>query len=369
MNKWKELDDIHTPEDWKKITYKKKKTHYSFSLVLTAVIICISLITVSAFHSDMSHWLTKHFSKKDIHPIENIAFKDVHWYEVPFGYTCTKDDKIKNIYLMHNNHIKLQKPHTYKGYYKKTFSFKYVRYHHDIFMYDFSGYVEYGINRIFNDTVYLCTKKNDIISLNMKNGNIETIVNDHHSVNPALSPHGRYLLINKQDEYWTIYDTVNRIEKIVPDICGYALSNEYSFYGDNYIITYGDNDTIMIDCATQKVVKKWNGITEFASAFEIVNNTIINHVTNEKCEIKEEGRIKIENRTSQYILITNENEDSFYDNHVNYYLYNIQKNTYVPLSLPLKNNEDISLYEYENENKLIIYDDQQSYLVDLQSLF
>ena len=26
MNKWKELDDIHTPEDWKKITYTQKKT-------------------------------------------------------------------------------------------------------------------------------------------------------------------------------------------------------------------------------------------------------------------------------------------------------------------------------------------------------
>ena len=54
MNKWKEFDDIHTPEDWKKITYTQKKKHYSFSMVLTTVIVCISLITVSAFHSDMS---------------------------------------------------------------------------------------------------------------------------------------------------------------------------------------------------------------------------------------------------------------------------------------------------------------------------
>lgn len=28
MNKWKEFDDIHTPEDWKKITYTQKKKHY-----------------------------------------------------------------------------------------------------------------------------------------------------------------------------------------------------------------------------------------------------------------------------------------------------------------------------------------------------
>ena len=45
----------------------------------------------------------------------------------------------------------------------------------------------------------------------------------------------------------------------------------------------------MIDCATQKVVEKWNGITEFASAFELVDNTIINHVTRKSCEIKEEN--------------------------------------------------------------------------------
>lgn len=134
MNKWKEFDDIHTPEDWKKITYTQKKKHYSFSMVLTAVIVCISLITVSAFHSDMSEWLTNHFSKEDIHPVENVDFKDISWGEAPFGYTYTKDDKIKNIYLMHHNQIKQQKPRTYKGVYKKPFSFKYVQYHHDIFM-------------------------------------------------------------------------------------------------------------------------------------------------------------------------------------------------------------------------------------------
>ena len=112
MNKWKELDDIHTPEGWKKITYTQKKKHYSFSMVITAVIVCISLITVSAFHSDMSEWLTNHFSKEDIHPVENVTFKDIRWYEVPFGYTYTKDDKIKSIYLMYHNQIKLQKPRT-----------------------------------------------------------------------------------------------------------------------------------------------------------------------------------------------------------------------------------------------------------------
>lgn len=235
-------------------------------------------------------------------------------------------------------------------------------------MYDFSGYVEYGVNRTFNNTVYLCTKENDIIALNMKTGNIEAITTDHRSVNPYLSPHGHHLLINKQDEYWTIYDTVNKTEKIVPDMCGYALSNEHSFYGDDYIITYGDDYTIVIDCATQKVIEKWNGITEFASAFELVDNTIINHITRKSCEIKEENyRIKIASSTSQYLLITNEN--SFYDKHVNYFLYDIQKNSYVPLSLPFKNGVDISLYEYEGENKMIIYDDKQSYLVNLQSLF
>lgn len=30
MNKWKELDDIHTPEDWKKITYTQKKNIIHF---------------------------------------------------------------------------------------------------------------------------------------------------------------------------------------------------------------------------------------------------------------------------------------------------------------------------------------------------
>lgn len=38
MNKWKELDDIHTPEDWKKITYTQKKKHYSFPVIGTLTV-------------------------------------------------------------------------------------------------------------------------------------------------------------------------------------------------------------------------------------------------------------------------------------------------------------------------------------------
>ncbi len=82
-------------------------------------------------------------------------------------------------------------------------------------MYDFQKV--YGMVLIVYLTIlsiYL-QKENDIIALNMKTGNIEAITTDHRSVNPYLSPHGRYLLINKQDEYWTIYDTVNKTKKIV----------------------------------------------------------------------------------------------------------------------------------------------------------
>ena len=32
MNKWKEFDDIHTPEDWKKITYTQKNAKVNIKM-------------------------------------------------------------------------------------------------------------------------------------------------------------------------------------------------------------------------------------------------------------------------------------------------------------------------------------------------
>ena len=55
MNKWKELDDIKTPEDWKQISYSSKRRAHGLPLVLVSVIVCFSLITVSAFYSDLPH--------------------------------------------------------------------------------------------------------------------------------------------------------------------------------------------------------------------------------------------------------------------------------------------------------------------------
>ena len=364
MSKWEELNSIHTPEEWKDIKYcQKSKRHYSFSFVVVSLIIFISFVTVSAFHSDISQWLTKQFSKEDIHSVQNVSFKDLNVIEPPFGYIEYKD-KIIDVYLIHNQNIQKMNPTNYKGMYKgKSFSFSYILYHSDIFMFNFQGPIEYGIDKIYKNTVYLCTKKRDIISLNLKTGKIRTLVKDHDSVNPILSPQGRYLLINKRDKYWTIYDTVTRIEKKVPDICGFALSNEVSFYDDNHIITYGGDYTIVIDSATQKVTQEWDTITQSASAFDFSNQVIKNYITGQSCEIRGKGEVEIVSRSNHYYL--------FEDEEQNYYLYSIDKNKYVPLSIPIhiKKNVNLSLYEYEDDHELMIYTDEENYFVNLNSLF
>lgn len=368
MDKWKELDDIKTPEDWKQISYRPKRRVHSLSLVLVSVIVCFSLITVSAFHSDLSRWITDHFPQNEVHVVKDASLKDLKWIDPPFGY-IKKKNKIVSIYLIKNQKLKLQKPKEFKGTYKKPFSFKYVRYHNDIRMYDFKGPIDYGIDTIFGQTVYLCTNKNELISLNIKTGHIELLA--HNAINPIISPHGKYILINKNKSYWTIYDIKNHTERKVKDIAGYALSNELSFYDDEHIITYGDSymvgdtamcDTIVIESTSLNIVKRWHAITENASAIEINQRTIKNHMTNQTCTVEGEGPLNRIGFTDHYIL--------FEDEENNYYLYNIKDNQYVSLSIPEKlRNTSVHIYEYEDESELMIYTDQESYFVNLKTLF
>lgn len=369
MDKWKELDDIKTPEDWKQISYTDhKKSIHGLPLILVSIIVCFSLITVSAFHSDLSHWLMDHFPRNDVHMVKDASLKDLTCIEPPFGY-IKKKNKIVSIYLIKNNKLQLLKPIVFKGTYKKPFSFKYVCYHNDIRMYDFKGSVSYGIDSIFDQTVYLCTNKEELISLNIKTGQTKLLA--HNAMNPIISPHGKYILINKDKSYWTIYDIKNHTEKKAENIPGYALSNEVSFYDDEHIITYGDSymvgntemcDTIVIESTSLKIVKRWHAITDNASVLEINQRIIKNHMTNQTCTIKGEGGLDTIGGSNHYVL--------FEDKESNYYLYNIEKNQYAALSIPEKlKNTSINIYEYENESELMIYTDKESYFVDLKTLF
>lgn len=368
MDKWKELDDIKTPEDWKQISYTHKRRAHGLPLVLVSVIVCFSLITVSAIHSDLSHWIMDHFPQSDVHMVKDASLNDLNWIEPPFGYV-KKKNKIVSIYLIKNHKLQPQKPKVFKGTYKRPFSFKYVRYHNDIRMYDFKGSVAYGIDSIFDQTVYLCTNKEELISLNIKTGQTELLA--HNAMNPITSPHGQYILINKNKSYWTIYDIKNRTEKKVENIAGYALSNEVSFYDDEHIITYGDSymvgnremcDTIVIESASLNIVKKWHAITNNASALEINQRTIKNYMTNQICTIEGEGGLDTIDGSRHYILLK--------DKENKYYLYNIEKNQYVDLSIPKKlKNTSVNIYEYEDESELMIYKDKESYFIDLKALF
>lgn len=368
MNRWKELDDIKTPQEWKRISYQTKRKTHPLPLAVVSIIVCFSLITVSAFHSELSHWLTSQFPQNDVHLVKNISFKDLSMIEPPFGYT-QKKDHIETVYLIKDQNLKKQKIHRYKGIYKKPFSFKYVLYRHNIMMYDFEGFVAYGENAIFSNTVYLCTVKNDLISLNIKTGKTELLAKNAR--NPKVSPQGKYILINKNKKYWTIYDTKNHIEKKAPYIAGYALSNEVSFYDDEHIITYGEPykagdremcDTIVIDSASQEIVKRWKGITHNASALEVVGQSIKNYITNKTCTINGQGSLNVAGGSDHYLLLTDQ------ENH--YYLYSIEINQYVDLSIPIDlKNTSIDLFEYNEDAELMIYTKKESYFVRLDSLF
>lgn len=63
-----------------------------------------------------------------------------------------------------------------------------------------------------------------------------------------MSPQKTFILINKSNQYWTVYNTKTKQEKRVDSINPYAHNNEYRFISDYQLVTYNDDlETIIID--------------------------------------------------------------------------------------------------------------------------
>lgn len=383
MNRWNEFDNIKTPDDWKNISFKQKTflPKYRFSLIATMIVLFISITTVAAYHNELEEWINSFFHKENVYKIDDtfkVSNKNLG-IEEPFAYQYDEDsENIKDVYLIQNHQFQDIHSSTIEGYYqKKKFSFQYAIYKNHIFAYQYQGYVYEVLPIIVDNHIYMVCEDNDLLKMDLKTKQVKAITTDHQSVNPIMSPNGKTILINKNDQYWTVYDTSRKTEKKVNGISAYAHSNEICYLDDYTIFAYSDetftnkqesNITIMnkIDLKSLEI-KKLSYQTDFATPLEIIydedKQTIhIHNVFNDNIyDIKKVDVYSIaECITNQYAL--------FYNDDV-YYLYNIEHNKAIRLQLPEKIADITNIYVLDDSQELLISDESHYYFVNIEHMF
>lgn len=383
VNKWKELDHIKTPENWKNISFEQDiaTSKYHFSFIIAIVVFLVSLTTVVAYHNELEEWINSFFQIEDIHKVDNsfkISNKNLGIDE-PFAYEYDGErDNIQQVYLVKNHQFQdIQSSIIKTSYHGQKFSFQYVTYKNHIFAYQYQGYVYEVLPIIMDNHIYMVCDDQDLLEMDLETQQVKAITTDHESVNPIMSPNGKTILINKNDQYWTVYDTEKKTERKVDGISAYAHSNEICYYDDYTIFAYSDESfineegariTIMnkIDLKTLKI-EKLSYQTDFARPLEIKYDQnehtihIRNVLNNNVYDIKDIDVYGItECMTDRYVLFYN------YDF---YYLYSINHNEAIRLQLPKEIVNITDICVLDDSQELLISDENNYYFIDIDNIF
>ncbi len=263
MNKFKEFDHVKTPSDWKNIdlTQPKRKKNYhlqSSFLVISVIVVCSFIGLIYVYHNDIYQWMQSLFDNKEIEIVKPQEEREKKWQiegNFLYDYHVVNDqNRIDEVYaFIDGKFVKKDISHKSGEYQSKPYSFDYVQYDDYIFTFNQTGFFQYSLQLMKGDLVYFGSQDHNLCTLNMKTDDIKTITNDQKSANFAISPNGKYILINKFDKYWTVYNTNTHIEKKIDAMNPYAHSNEYSFYKENDLITFNSRDeTVLIHLDTFK---------------------------------------------------------------------------------------------------------------------
>ncbi len=400
-------------------TDTKKNFSYSIKKWAAAAAICVIVLgtgfTVTAATSDVFRdWLTKMFSAHDITKVEitpiETSVEDIA--DLPAdqnshlalpenieilgeteSFICQyhMDDETMitdEIYSIVNNGLKKLPLQHFQGTYDGVdFSFKYAIINNEIIGCNLTG----DINAVFHYTdgetayVELCEITDEVFTkgciarLNLKTGTIEKLTNDKTIGNMMMSPSGKVILINyRMDGYWTVFDIASRTEKRINEINGYAHTNEVSFQDDYHVLTFGDTyykqgasemiGTKLIDLKTGKTTATYKECGEYNPEWvykQKKNRLTIQHV---------DGSVSIQidgitgypyplSYRGDYILLGNSEEPE-----MPYYLCNVKEKTYMTIAPSDKLKENVEIFLASKEDKILLTDGKEAYLVDIQNI-
>ncbi|MEG0592807.1 MAG: hypothetical protein RR512_05795, partial [Coprobacillus sp.] len=268
--KWQEFDNIHTPESWVEETINKtrKSNHFymirriAFTLITVCCLVFGSLGIVYAVSPTFREWLHSYFSSDNIQQSSLINNDEKYAVEDKFLYTYKNEEDVSKVYVYNNNDFQNKEIEHYEGVInQQEYSFDYVIDNDRIFSFHHTGVILKTYAPIFNNKIYVwltISDKNNLGILDLKTKEISLITDDNISVNSIVSPQGDNILINKSDQYWTVYNRKSKKQTRINDISPYAHSNEIRFIDENHIQTFGsDDNTIIINLET-KEVKRYN---------------------------------------------------------------------------------------------------------------
>ena len=292
---------------------------------------------------------------------------------------------VDKLYSIQNDGLKRMELQQFHGTYDGVdFSFEYAVINNEIYGCNLKG----DISRVFHYTdgemayVELRELEGDICikgciaRLNLKTGEVEKLSNDKTIGNMMMSPNGKVVLINyRTDGYWAAFDIASRTEQKIKEIHGYARTHHVVFQDDYHVLTYGlykkgyeGPGTKVIDLRTGKKIASYKGCGEYNPAWlyeqkgdcltiQHVDGTVTMQIDGVK-----ELPVPLSYR-GDYVLLKNLDHEK-----TPYYLCNLKEKTYMTINPPLELKEDVKIYLAAKEEKILLTDGKDAYLVDIQNL-
>lgn len=371
--KWQEFDNIKTPESWIEETLKQtKKTKHLYvnhHLILTMLtIFCLvfgSIGVIYATNPTFREWLSSLFSKENVQQNTILEDNEKYGLEDIFLYIYKDEEMITKVYTYkENDFVKKEIQHFNGQFNHQDYTFDYVIEKDRILSFHHTGVILKTYAPIFHTKVYVWltnSNKNNLGILDLKTQQITQITNDDISVNSIVSPQGEYILINKNDQYWSVYDRVNQKESRVNDIYPYAHSNEVNFIDESHVVTYGEEgNTIIIDLKTGKVKKYDVQTLDTTVIYLDVNKNgksyLRNILNDNSYELKD-------NFIESYGLRTYGGRFLFFQDNKMFSIYDINNNKITEINSLDFNIEEISQLD---EHHILFGQEEQIYVVEIK---
>lgn len=376
MNKFDEFDLIETPDDWKNIDFHqkpiRKKNSYGIAIMSLCIVIIVSSVgLVYAYNENFRLWIQQQFHIQNLELFSQPMSNKKMRIEGSFLYYYFENGEKENIdemFIFKNGKYIKKDIQTMKGKYNsESYSFNYVKNEDNILTFNEEGFFQYSLDLLDGDILYFSSRDNNLCSLNMKTGSIEEITNDQELVNFSISPEKTYFLINKDDKYWTVYNTKTKTEKRLNALNPYAHNNEYHFMNDYQLIAFNNEDlTCIINLETLEILDLniaclYPNASTLTLSVQDDQTTIYNHLNHQ-----------------QYTLEMN----------LESYNYSVEMNRYLILrSFKYK---EIVIVDFDNqqykkldyvgtdeiidillldEDYLVIYNDEDYYILSIKEIF
>lgn len=293
---------------------------------------------------------------------------------------------VDKLYSIQNDGLKKMEMKRFQGDYDGVeFSFEYAVINKEIYGCNLEGAIYNVFHYMDGGTAYvdLGVTKDDIFvkgciaRVDLNTGEVEKLTDDKTIGNMIMSPNGKVILINyRSDGYWAAFDIASRKERKIKEIDGYARTNHIVFQDDYHVLTYGISEegeegmpgTKVIDLRTGQRTASYKGCGEYNPAWlyeQEGDKLTIQHIDGTSyIEIEGvKGYPVPVSSWGDYVLLKDAADEK-----APYYLCNLKKKAYMTIAPPSGLKENVEIYLAAKEEKILLTDGKDAYLVDIRDI-